>query len=142
GDSVEQHRALAAGTAAEAFIRDSNYVFAYKDRAAFEADSYGWGLRRQAGFTPELIEGEAVRDVDPALGPSSNFLAVMRHHGYFVDPGGYVRALAETFTQAGGRIVQASVEDFELTSGRIGAVLTSAGRLDCDAAVLATGVWS
>src|SRR5690606_7719586 len=77
GDSVEQHRALAAGTAAERFLRDSDYVFAYADRAAFERDAYGWELRRAAGFVPELVEGEAVREVEPALGDAIRFLAVM-----------------------------------------------------------------
>ncbi|HET7410641.1 MAG TPA: FAD-dependent oxidoreductase [Paracoccaceae bacterium] len=142
GDSVEQHKALAAGTSAERFIRDSDYVFAYADRSAFEADAYGWELRRQAGFTPDLIEGDAVREYDPALGDSIGFLAVMKDHGYILDPGGYVRALSEEFTRLGGRVLRASVEDFDLSAGRIGAVLTSEGRLDCDAAVLATGVWS
>ena len=142
GDSVEQHRALAAGTAAERFIRESDYVFAYSDRGAFEADAYGWELRRQAGFTPELVEGDAVREVEPALGSGIRFLAVMKHHGYILDPGGYVRALSEEFARLGGRILQSSVEDFELSGGRIRAVLTSEGRLDCDIAVLATGVWS
>jgi D-amino-acid dehydrogenase len=126
----------------ERFIRDSNYIFAYADRRAFEADAYGWELRRQAGFVPELIEGDAVREVEPALGASIGFLALMRHHGYILDPGGYVGALAEEFTRLGGRILKASVEDFDLSGGRISAVLTSQGRLDCDAAVLATGVWS
>lgn len=83
-----------------------------------------------------------MREVEPALGESVRFLAVMKRHGYVVDPGGYVRALAEEFTRLGGRVMQATVEDFEIAGGRIGAVVTSEGRLDCDAAVLATGVWS
>lgn len=142
GDSVEQHKALADGTAAGRFVRDSDYVFAYADRRAFEADAYGWVLRRQAGFEPELIEGEAVREHEPALGKSIRFLAVMKHHGYILDPGGYVAALADEFARLGGRMVTASVEDFELSGGRLAAILTSEGRIDCEAAVLATGVWS
>lgn len=141
-DSVEQHAALAGGTVAEPFIRESDYVFAYADRAAFKADAYTWALRREAGFVPEEIEGAAVRDYDPALGEGIGFLAVMKRHGFITDPGGYVRALAEEFTRLGGTVLQADVADFDLSGGRIGAVLTSAGRLECEAAVLATGVWS
>ena len=142
GDSVDQHEALSSGTPAERFMRKSDYVFAYRDRAAFDADAYVWGLRREAGFVPDLVEGEAVREVEPALGDEIGLLAVMKHHGYILDPGEYVRELSRVFTGLGGTLLQASVEDFELEGGRIAAVLTSEGRLPCDAAVLASGVWS
>ena len=141
-DTVEQHKALAAGTPAEKWIADSNYQFAYKDHAAFDADAYSWALRAEAGFVPEVVEGDAVREVEPTLSSAIDCLAIMKDHGFISDPGNYVADLAKVFEAAGGRIVTANVEDFEMTDGRIGAVLTDAGRFECDAAVLSTGVWS
>jgi glycine/D-amino acid oxidase-like deaminating enzyme len=142
GDTVEQHKALAGGTPAEKWIRDSDYVYAYADRTAFAADAYVWALRKEAGFTPTLVEGGAVREVEPGLGESIQFLAVMKHHGYILDPGAYVGDLAKYFSDLGGRVMQATVSDFDLAGGVIKAVETTEGRLECDAAVLATGVWS
>jgi glycine/D-amino acid oxidase-like deaminating enzyme len=141
-DTIEQHKALAAGTPAEKWIADSNYQFAYKDRAAFDADAYSWSLRAEAGFVPEVVEGDAVREVEPALSSAFDCLAIMKDHGFISDPGNYVADLAKAFEDAGGRIITANVADFELVDGRIGAVLTNAGRFECDAAVLSTGVWS
>lgn len=141
-DTIEQHKALATGTPAEKWIADSDYLFAYKDRAAFDADAYTWALRADAGFVPEVVEGNAVREVEPALSSVIDCLAILKEHGFIRDPGNYVADLAKAFEGAGGRIVTASVEDFELQDGRIGAVLTNAGRFECDAAVLSTGVWS
>jgi glycine/D-amino acid oxidase-like deaminating enzyme len=141
-DSIEQHKALAAGTPAEKWIKDSDYVFAYKNRAAFDADSFAWELRRDAGFVPTLHEGAAVREVEPALGPEIDCLAVMKDHGFIRDPGAYVADLARVFENEGGRFVCASVEDFEISDGRVSAVLTSTGRFACNNAVLTTGVWS
>ena len=141
-DTVEQHKALAAGTPAAAFLRDSDYIFAYPSRSAFESDRFGWEVRRTAGFVPEEVEGEAVREVEPALGPAITFLAVLKDHGFVTSPGNYVKALADVFKAGGGRIVRAEVKDFDLSGGRVGAVDTTAGRFPCDAAVLATGVWS
>ncbi len=142
GDAVEQHKALAKGTTAEGWITDSDYCFAYPDRAAFDADAFIWGLRRDAGQVPTLIEGAAVRDYEPNMGASVNLLAVMKNHAYVRAPGRYVAALAEVFKAEGGEIRRAEVRDVDLTKGRISAVITDQGPIACDAAVLATGVWS
>ncbi len=142
GDSVEQHHALANGTRAADWIVDSDYTFAYPDRAGFEADGYVWGLRRAAGFDPLLIEGTGVRDYEPNLGPDIGCLAVMKNHGYVRDPGAYVAALAEEFQSLGGAVRQADVKGFTFSDGRVSAVQTDAGSIPCDRAVLATGVWS
>ncbi len=141
-DSVEQHKALSQDTAASPYMVPSDYNFAYSDRVAFDADAYTWQLRQAAGFKPEIIEGEAVREYDPAFGPSVGLLAVMRDHGYITDPGGYVAALAETFKGMGGHFVTANVTDFDLGGGTVQAVVTDEGRFDCDNVVLCAGIWS
>ncbi|WP_136660127.1 FAD-binding oxidoreductase [Nitratireductor sp. XY-223] len=141
-DSVEQHKALSEGGGASRYMVPSDYSFAYADRAAFEADAYTWQLRRVAGFEPDILEGEAVHEYEPAFGPAVGLLAVMRDHGYITDPGGYVAALAETFAEMGGRVVTAEVTDFDLVGGTVQAVLTDQGRFDCDHVVLSAGIWS
>ncbi|MGY6632572.1 MAG: NAD(P)/FAD-dependent oxidoreductase [Alkalilacustris sp.] len=140
--SVAEHRALAAGTPAEALLADSDYAFAYADRAAFEADAYAWALRAEAGFRPVLHEGAEARTREPALGPGVGCLATVAEHGFVRDPGGYVARLAEAFTGMGGRVLVAGVRDFDLAGGRFAAVDTDAGRIAGDACVLSTGVWS
>ena len=142
GDSVEQHQALTAGTPAAKWVQESDYCFAYENRAAFDADKYVWELRRDAGFVPELIEGSAVQEKEPILAQNMKLLAVMKNHGYILNPGNYVRDLVALLEEMGGRFVQAEVKDFDLSGGRITAVDTDKGRFECNEAVLATGVWS
>lgn len=142
GDSVEQHLALAGGTDAGRWIAQSDYGFAYANRAAYEADAYTWALRKQAGFDPQEIEGAEVQDYEPSLSPDIGFVAAMKNHGFIRDPGGYVAHLAQILQGMGGTFVQAEVRDFDLAGDSIAAVETDAGRFTCDKAVLATGVWS
>lgn len=142
GDASDQHHALSDGTRASDWVVDSDYTFAYADRAAFEADNYVWSLRREAGFVPELVEGSAVQEYEPNLGPAVTFLAVMKDHGFVRDPGGYVAALAEEFKSLGGTWQQAEVRDFAFTDGKVSAVETTTGPIACSDVVLATGVWS
>jgi len=141
-DAVDQHKALASGTAVEAFLEDSYYSYAYTDRAAFDADRYGWDIRANHGFTPELREGTAVTDLAPELSPDITCLASLSAHGYVRDPGGYVQALGQEVEALGGTLVRGTAQDFDFADGRFQAVLTNNGPVQGDLAVLTTGVWS
>jgi D-amino-acid dehydrogenase len=141
-DSVDQHRALVGGTLAEKWLATSDLAYAYDSRAAFDADSYGWAAKRAAGFTPEMIEGAAVQEAEPVLGPAIQCLAILRAQGHILDPGAYMADLATLLQAEGGRYLRAEARDVTLTDGRITEVLTDQGPLPCDAAVVAAGVWS
>ena len=143
GDSVEQHQDLAGNTVADQWLVPSDYQFAYRNRAEFEAESYVWKLRRENGFEPEILEGAAVQEKEPALGPGIGMLAVMRdHHGHIRSPGQYVKSLAEVFLELGGTIMQATVQGMELVDDKLRSVTTDQGPIACDSAVIATGIWS
>ncbi|GFE50459.1 dehydrogenase [Roseobacter cerasinus] len=141
-DAVEQHKSLTDGTAAAAWVQDSDYHFAYRSRVDFDADAYTWALRREAGFVPQLREGAEVQAVEPNLSSAIGCLATVKDHGFIRDPGGYVAALAKVFAQLGGQIRTAEVVDVDLQGGRITGLITTQGVMPCDTAVLASGVWS
>lgn len=141
-DSLEQHQALSFGTDAAKWVQESSYSFAYPDRAAFDADGFAWELRRDAGFVPTLIEGTAVQEAEPILGPKTGLLAVLNDHGFILDPGGYVQALVGVFEGLGGTFRQAEVKDFDLSGGHVTAVDTDTGRIHCDQVVISSGAWS
>ncbi len=109
---------------------------------AFDADAYVWELRREAGFVPELIEGPAVREAEPILAQNIDLLAVMKNHGFILNPAGYVKDLVKVLEAEGGRFIRAEVKDFDISGGIISAIETNQGRMECDRAVIATGVWS
>lgn len=141
-DGLQQHQMLVKGTKAEKWVQESDYSFVYKDRAAFDANSYSWELRREAGFVPELIEGDAVREAEPILNRNINLLAVMKNHGFILNPLSYVTDLVSLLVDLGGKVILAEVKDFDLSGGKVSAVDTDKGRFACDHVVLATGAWS
>lgn len=142
-DSLEQHRALTRGTAAAAWIAGSDLIYAYDSRADYEADAYSWALKREAGYVPDLIEGHAVQEAEPMLGPAIRCLARLKGHGHILNPGAYMESLAQVLKDEGGSVLQAEVRDVDQDAqGRIRAVLTDQGALHCDRAVLAAGIWS
>ncbi|MCB1363257.1 MAG: FAD-dependent oxidoreductase [Rhodobacteraceae bacterium] len=141
-DSLADHQALADGTGAEKWIVPSDYVFVYDDRAHYEGDAFGWGLRRANGFAWDELEGEAFHAYDPAFARELGFAARLGGHGHISDPGQYVRDLARHVERGGGRIVIAAAEDIVRENGRVCGVRAGGQTIACDAAVMAAGAWS
>ncbi len=142
-DSLEEHLALARGTPAEAHIREEPYLMAYRNRAAFEADGYGWAIRRDRGIGWREYEGDAVRDLEPALGPDYRFIAALEaSHGMVDGPGDYVKALAGSFVAGGGRFEEAAFTGFELSGGTVAGVRFKDRVIRADKILIAAGAWS
>jgi D-amino-acid dehydrogenase len=141
-DSLAEHQALAKGTPAEKWIVPSDYLYLYKDRSAFEGDAFAWSIRRAHGVVWEELEGEAFRAYDPIFAPDQRFAVRMGDHGRIADPGAYVKALAAHAEAQGARLVTGDVTDIVREGGRVTGVRLKGETLPCDAAVIATGVWS
>ncbi len=142
GDSLSDHRALAAGTAAERYLHDCDFTYVYRDRAAFQADAYTYALKRENGFEWTEYEGAALRDYDPALTGNMGFGAAFSQHGRISDPGAYIKALAAHLEANGGRVIRADVTDIVQQNGRVTGLRLDGETLSCDAAVITTGAWS
>ena len=142
GDSLADHQALSAGTGAEKWLVPGDYTFVYANRAAYEADAFGWGIRRDLGFEFEVMEGAAFAAYDPALATSLGLGVRMPNHGRITDPGQYVKDLAAHAQRQGAELRLGEVTDFIRQGDRLTGLRLGGETLPCDAAVLATGVWS
>ncbi|MCO6391338.1 FAD-dependent oxidoreductase [Aliihoeflea aestuarii] len=142
GDSLADHQALASGTEAEKLLVPSDYLFLYRDRAAFAADAFGWDIRRAHGFEWDEFEGQALRDYDPAFSPQIGFAVRLPRHGRIADPGRYVKDLAAHAQTQGAHILKAAVDDFVIEDGRVTGLRAAGETIRCSGVVLAAGIWS
>ncbi|UYV36529.1 FAD-dependent oxidoreductase [Rhodobacteraceae bacterium D3-12] len=142
GDSLNDHLALAAGTGAEKWIVPCDYLFLYRDRVAFEADAYGWNIRRDLGFSWDELGREALHAYDAAYSTAAGFGVRLGDHGRIADPGRYVKALAAHAVAQGAQMIRATVTDFVHENGRLTGVRAGGEIIACDDAVVATGAWS
>lgn len=141
-DTLDQHRALAAGTPAAQFIHPDDYCFGYATRAEFDGDAYGWEKRRAAGVEFEVLSGADYAARDPSFGASFHTVVACKNHGRISDPGAYVQALANYFVAAGGTLQISLVEDVDTKDGVITGLQTSDGPMTADHIVFAMGPWS
>jgi D-amino-acid dehydrogenase len=142
-DSLDEHRRLAKGTAAENRIHSKAYAVVYRDRAAFAADAFAWYLRKENGITWRTVEGEAVAELEPSLNSAYRYLAIFDHqHGTIDEPGEYIKDLARAFVAEGGCLEQREVKALiRNADGRV-ALCTDGQNLEADHIIIATGAWS
>ena len=141
-DSLEQHQALVDGTGAEKWLKPSDYLFVYDDRASFKKETFAWKVRGEMGFKWDEMNAEEFNAYDPIFQGTRNFAVRLKGHGLITDPGQYVIDLARHMEQQGGKIITANVQDIVQSAGQVTGVKTDNGIIECDGVVLAAGVWS
>ncbi|MBB3610053.1 FAD-binding oxidoreductase [Rhizobium sp. BK602] len=142
GDSPLRHAALAASCGHPERIRRDGLIYAYPDRAAFEADGLAWRLRRENGVSWRELCASELHEMEPALDASYAFAAFVEAGGHCTDPGAYVAEIVTQAKREGVAVMRAEARDFAFADRRLKAVLTDTGTIACDAAVIAAGIHS
>ena len=122
--------------------RQDGSLIVYRTRAGWLAAQTGWALRRDNGITWQELEPDALGVLDPGLAPGLFRGVMLPGNGHAIDPHAMVKRLADAFLRDGGELLQAPATGFDVTDGRLRAVLTAAGPVRADAAVLAAGAHS
>jgi D-amino-acid dehydrogenase len=141
-DAPALHKKLADEAGVGHLIERNGVMHIYPSRAAFDADSLGWGIRKRVGVTWLEISADEMRQREPDLHPRYQFGVLVEEAGRCRDPGGYVAALAAHARALGAEFVTATAKSVQLVNGKPVAVLTDKGDVACDAVVIAAGAHS
>jgi sarcosine oxidase subunit beta len=100
-------------------------------------------MLRSIGVDTRLVDGDELRRLVPGIAFAPGTLAAYEPDGGCVDPRRAVEAFA-ALARFRGATVRTGVEvvDFVLEAGRLRAVETSEGRVECELAVVAAGPWT
>jgi glycine/D-amino acid oxidase-like deaminating enzyme len=138
--SAEAHKALAAGTGAAAMMRARGLLFVYRDAAARAGAAWEMDLFRRRGVVVETLDGDALRQLEPALDRGYGHAHFLPDSYYTIDPHGLTRAYAEALVAEGGTIERNEVRDIAVDSQGALTLVTASGRRPVDRLVLATGI--
>ena len=141
-DAPALHRKLAEEAGVGELISRQGVLFAFPDRAAFEAEALSWRVRRDNGVKWLELDEDELRQREPALDRHYKFAVLVEENGQCRDPGAYVAALARHAAALGATIVQTGATGFRIEAGRLRAVTMRDGEIACDKAVIAAGAWS
>lgn len=136
------HAKLAEEAGVSHLVERAGVLHVYPSREAFEADGLAWAVRRKVGIEWLELDGDELRQREPALHPRYRFAAMVEEAGRCLDPGAYVAALVALAETRGATLIRTRATGFRLDGGRLAAVLTEGGEITCDAAVISSGIRS
>lgn len=141
-DAPALHRRLAEEAGVGDLITRQGVLFAFPDRAAFEAEALSWQVRAENGVRWLELDEDELRQREPSLDRHYRFGILIEENGQCRDPGAYVAALAAHAAASGAVVSQTGATGFRVENGGLRAVVTRDGDVACDKAVIAAGAWS
>ncbi|MBS0245670.1 MAG: FAD-binding oxidoreductase [Proteobacteria bacterium] len=138
--TAQDHAALAEEAGRPDLIRRNGLMFIYPGQADIDAEQRAWRIRESLGIRFRKIETAELRQQVPELGGAYTLGMRMEDGGQITDPGAYCDALFQLALRRGATHKKARATGFSFNGKSLSAVLTSAGAVPCDRAVIAAGV--
>lgn len=140
--TVTLYRHHLEGTGSEDLVRDSVYVHVFRNAADADLSKLAWRLRAERQVPLEVVTGEALCEVEPALSPEYEAAVLIKQQGRALDPGGIGKALAEKAQRFGVELQRCSVEKLVPEADGRWRIETDTGPLAAQRVVVAMGAWS
>lgn len=141
-DAPRRHAELAAEAGVPELIERRGLLYIYPSRSDFEAEALAWRVRAATGVRWMELSAEELRQREPELDRRYGFGVLVEEGGHCRDPGAYVAALVALAERQGMRRVAARATGLSIAGGRLRAVLTDAGELPAERAVISAGARS
>lgn len=141
-DAPSRHAALSEVIGRPDLVLRKGLVYAYPDRATFEAEAFAWQLRRDNDVAFRELSSAELHELEPNLAAHYTVAVLVEDGGHCVDPGGYVSALVDYALRQGATRIRAKAIGFDFAGNRLNGVVTETGLVKCDKAVIAAGVHS
>jgi D-amino-acid dehydrogenase len=141
-DSLDNYAPIVRDAGAHDLVRKQGMLYLYGSDASWRSDARAMDLRRRNGVAIEEIEGRALAEREPDLGPGFKRARFIAENGYTTNPLRLVQMLAQHVVARGGRIIQERVVGFDDNQKAITAVRTEQNSYLVKAVVVAAGAWS
>jgi D-amino-acid dehydrogenase len=138
----DNYVALLADAGASHLIQRCGQLYVSEQDDGAAGTALARALREEAGVRVESLEGDAARDLEPALGKQFRSGLFFPDNGHSVNSFKLVQALARRFQRAGGKLLMRTVAGFDLGAQGPRRLLTDAGPLPVETVVIAAGAWS
>jgi D-amino-acid dehydrogenase len=124
-------------------LSDEGCLCLYRDEAEMKADREHIAALERYGVEHRVLDGKALRDLEPALSPEIGMGVLFPHNRSIRNPHELVCALFKLFMDRGGRFVSAEVGGFARNPGGAPTIQLRDGRtLDAAGVVLCAGAYT
>ncbi|MFN0162024.1 MAG: NAD(P)/FAD-dependent oxidoreductase [Burkholderiales bacterium] len=123
-------------------IEHSGLIHTFQSEQALSGATRAIEMRRERGVELKVLNGDALRELEPALSDEiagGVWYPTVRN---CVNPQRLTEACAEAFVASGGRLLIETVRGFEIGSDGPKSIVTDRGSHPCELVVVAAGAWS
>ena len=139
--AFDAHMHLAVAAGATGLIQRKGMLRLYRTEDSFHKAAHEREILLEHGAKFEVIEGEGLRELEPALKRPFAKGVLYPETGAVSDPGALLEAYRKLFVERGGRIAQAMVDELGHEEGEWVARFAG-GEARARKAVIAAGGWS
>ncbi|MDZ4735769.1 MAG: FAD-dependent oxidoreductase [Rhodospirillaceae bacterium] len=140
--SIAAYRTLTGAIGIDDMIVERGWLSVYGSDAGLAGTAEELDLLKRNGMHFEILKKAEIRQFEPSLGDQFEHAVWHKDHAHTVDNFGLVQKLAQHFLANGGKFERGRVQDFTLGPSGPTHVVTSEGRHEIDAVVIAAGAWS
>jgi D-amino-acid dehydrogenase len=139
--ALADFRAMLDTISAPELMTDEGCLAIYETEAEFTGDRGHIDFMRRYGFDFDVLEGAAIRDLEPSLSPSIAKAVLLPDNKTIRDPYRLVVKLADAARDRGATFVSGAVRTVEKNADGTSVVILESGeRIPADFVVLAAGV--
>jgi D-amino-acid dehydrogenase len=140
--AVREHEHLIREAGAGNLIRRNGFRVLYREHATFDAETAtAEALRKAYGIKFSVLTSRELKQAEPGLNEGGVGGLHWQEPWTVLNPGALVTAYADLFSRSGGSIVRGEAQT--LRQSRNGwSLVTEAGEIEAEAAVVALGPWS
>ena len=141
-DTLGAYRRLTDGSPAAHYVRREGSLTVYASARRFAQAAGERARLRSLGTRVEELDGNEIRQLEPAL--HRRYLHATRFPdcGHTPDPYLLTRAIADEVRVAGGEFLEAEVRGFDLGADGVRALRTGGAPIPVERLVVAAGAWS
>ncbi len=140
--AMDAYEPLFQSAGASGLVRRKGILYVYRTARSFEAAQTEVALKREHGIRMELLDGNGILDLAPALAPIHSHGIYYPDYAHTVDPFVLTQTLGARLAQAGAAFVKAEATGFSIEGGRVSAVRSADRTHKADIVVVAAGAYS
>ena len=136
------HQEMAEQAGVGHLIVRTGLLHAYLSKEHFAKDAKAWDIRKKEDILWKELNAAELAELEPDLDRRYTFGVLVPETGSCRNPGAYTAALIAHAQARGAQLIRARATGFRIENGALKAVITDAGEISCDKAVIAIGARS
>ncbi len=140
--NVELYRRHLAGTGKEHLLQDSYYLQVHRKPLAIKLGDLAYRLRAERGAPMEIVDGDQLREIEPALSGDYQSALVIKDQARALSPGEIGKALADKARSMGAEFKHLDVKRIQPREDGGWHIETGQYNLDAMQLLIAAGPWS